>query len=171
MSVLLLNASYEPLRVVPLSRALKMVVAGRATLVEEDPSREVRSGGGATFPMPTVIRLIHMVIIPYKDRTLPLTRRNLVARDGGVCQVEGCVRDGTTVDHVVPRSRGGAHTWRNVVLMCEYHNHRKGSHLLAELGWELKAKPSTPRATIRLLADAKVSEPKPEWSTYLAWVS
>lgn len=171
MSVLLLNASYEPLRVVPLSRAMKMVVAGRAVLVAEDPSAEVRSGGGAIFPMPTVIRLLHMVVIPHKDRALPLTRRNLVARDGGTCQVSECDRAGTTVDHVVPRSRGGEHTWRNVVLMCAYHNHRKGSRLLSELGWTLKTKPATPRAAIRLLADARIAEAKPEWSTYLAWAS
>lgn len=169
MSVLLLNASYEPLRVIPTHRAVRLVVSGKAVPVEDASHSELRTGGGAVFALPSVIRLIYMVVVPYSDRPLPISRKNISARDNAECQVVDCPRPGTTVDHVVPRSRGGAHTWNNVVLMCGYHNHRKGSKLLSELGWKLKTRPVAPRAQIRLLAQARASAASPEWETYLAW--
>lgn len=152
MAVLLLNASFEPLRVISLHRALGLVLAGKAEPVAERDGEVVRSCGGAEFPVPVVVRLRYMVKVPYASR-VPLNRRTLAWRDGGVCQVSGCARRGTTIDHVMPRSRcrpGEAHRWENVVLMCPRHNHTKGDRTLAELGWTLKATPRAPRGLVLL---------------------
>lgn len=165
MTVLLLNASFEPLRVISIRRALGLVLAGKADLVEAGDG-ELR-GASASFPVPVVVRLRYMVTLPFAAQ-VPLNRRTLAARDGGTCQVVGCVRRGTTVDHVIPRSRGGAHTWSNVVAMCQPHNGTKGDQLLSELGWELKATPRAPRGPMLVLAAAGTA-PTPAWEPYLAY--
>src|SRR5690349_4795487 len=103
---LVLNATFEPLAVVPLRRAVVLVLADKADVVE-------RSGGqwrsaGAAVDVPAVIRLRRYVRVPYRARA-PLTRHGLMARDGWRCQY--CTARAATVDHVVPRSRGGRHRW------------------------------------------------------------
>lgn len=161
MSVLLLDVSFSPVRVIPTRRAVTLLLAGKADLIEVDPEgRPIRSAS-LEMPRPAVIRLTGAARAPF--RRVQLTRRMLSWRDGGVCQVSGCDRAGRTIDHVVPRSRGGAHCWTNVVLMCEPHNHRKSDRLLAELGWELKRQPFEPRRAV-LLTDSQVPE---AWSAWL----
>ena len=103
--VLVLNASYEPLNITTWRRALVMVLKGKAEGLEHDSSRWIR---GDTM-LPTVIRLRQYVRVPYKQ--LPLTRRNLFHRDGHRCQYCGSSADQLSIDHVVPRSRGGLDTW------------------------------------------------------------
>ena len=85
-------------------------------------------------PVPTVVRLAHFVRVPYR-REVPLTRRAVLDRDAHDCVYCGTRAD--TIDHVRPRSRGGAHVWTNVVAACARCNHRKGDRLLSELGWHL----------------------------------
>ncbi len=166
MTVLLLNASFEPLRVITVRRALGLVLAGKADLVERAGSSSIRSTGGQEFAVPAVVRLRRMVRVPFQA-TAPLSRRAISARDGHVCQVVGCLRPGQTVDHVVPRSRGGTHEWHNVVLMCVRHNSHKGDRLIDELGWRLKREPRAPRGALVMLARAGINEPPAAWSTYL----
>lgn len=166
MSVLLLNASFEPLRVITVRRALGLVLAGKADLIEPVDGALIRSTGGATFEVPAVVRLRRMVRIPFQS-TAPLSRRALLARDGHRCQVKGCNRAGQTVDHVVPRSRGGVHEWTNVTLMCVRHNSLKGDRLLSELGWRLESEPHAPRGAVVLLARAGMQAPLPSWAPYL----
>jgi 5-methylcytosine-specific restriction endonuclease McrA len=166
MSVLLLNASFEPLRVVTARRGLGLVLAGKADLIVPVDGEYVRSTGGEKFQLPAVIRLRRMVRVPFQA-TAPLSRRALLARDGHRCQVVGCSRVGQTVDHVVPRSRGGAHEWSNVTLMCVRHNSQKGDRLLGELGWRLECEPRAPRGALVLLARAGMQAPQPEWAPYL----
>ncbi|MBU6217193.1 MAG: HNH endonuclease [Acidobacteria bacterium] len=166
MTVLLLNASYEPLRVVPRRRALGLLLAGKVDLVVADPGPGVRTSGGATFEAPAVLRLRHMVRVPFRS-AVPLSRRAIEARDRRRCQVAGCDRAGQTVDHVVPRSRGGAHEWTNVVLMCTRHNSAKGSRLLVELGWHLEREPTVPRGELVLLARAGLRTAPAAWLPYL----
>lgn len=151
MSVLLLNATYEPLTVVSWKRALTLVIGGKAEMVEQDADRVVNSAGGAVFPLPQVVRLVQMVSFAgMRDRGTPrFSKGGLVARDSGRCQVATCDERGTTVDHVTPRSRGGATSWENCVLMCRRHNGRKGDRLLAELGWTLRRRPRRPRRCAR----------------------
>lgn len=166
MTVLLLNASFEPLRVVTVRRGLGLVLAGKADLIVPVDGEYVRSTGGEKFQVPAVIRLRRMVRVPFQA-TAPLSRRALLARDGHRCQVAGCNRIGQTVDHVVPRSRGGAHEWSNVTLMCVRHNSQKGDRLLSELGWRLASEPRAPRGALVLLARAGLQAPHPEWAPYL----
>jgi 5-methylcytosine-specific restriction endonuclease McrA len=166
MTVLLLNASFEPLRVVTVRRGLGLVLSGKADLIAPLDGEYVRSTGGATFEVPAVIRLRQMVRVPFQA-TAPLSRRALVARDGHRCQVSGCNRSGQTVDHIVPRSRGGSHEWTNVALMCVRHNSQKGDRLLSELGWRLRTEPRAPRGALILLARAGMHSPHPAWAPYL----
>lgn len=162
MRVLLLNATYEPLRVITMKRAVALVLADKVDIVEEHPEAEVRSASTA-MKAPSVIRLRYFVRIPYKSR-LPLTRKTLMARDGGICQY--CERKGDTIDHVQPRSRGGEHSWENVVIACRKCNFKKSDKLLSELGWELIRQPTTPRGTKWLILGVVNNDPV--WEPYLA---
>ena len=96
MAVLVLNATYEPLTVVSWKRAITMMFAGRAEMVEQDGDRVIRSAGGAVFPRPQVVRLVHMVSFASmrKRRPAVFSKSGLIARDGGVCQVAGCEAHG-----------------------------------------------------------------------------
>ncbi len=166
MTVLLLNASFEPLRVITVRRALGLLLANKADLVERDDAASIRTAGGAELDVPTVVRLRRMVRVPFQA-TAPLSRRAIRTRDHHRCQVSGCNRPGQTVDHLVPRSRGGRHEWTNVALMCIRHNSHKGDRLLEELGWNLVREPRAPRGTLILLARAGIQEPPPAWGAYL----
>ena len=162
-SALLLNASYEPLHVISTRRAMGLVLAGKADLLEEDAGRW--RSATQSFPVPLVLRLRYMVQIPFSAR-VPLTRKTLKVRDNNACQVVSCRARGTTVDHVVPKSRGGSHVWTNVALMCGTHNHRKSDRLLNELGWSLKAVPRAPRQHL-LVEAATQARLNPVWEPYL----
>ena len=165
MSVLLLNASFEPLSVIPTRRALTLVWSGKAEMVEGSGD-SIRSAD-ESHPVPAVVRLRNMVRVPFR-RTVPLNRRTLRARDGGRCQVAGCARAGSTIDHLVPKSRGGGHAWENTVLMCQPHNRAKRDRLLSELGWRLKAKPRAPRGPWLVLRHPHRAEPiPPAWAPYV----
>lgn len=131
--VLVLNASYEPLGVVPLRRALVLVLENKAVSLEE--SGAYLHSATRVVPAPSVVRLKRFVRVPYRG-PVPLTRRALFARDGGRCMYCGAVA--TSVDHVIPRSRGGQHAWDNVVAACRRCNHVKADRHLLELGWRLR---------------------------------
>ncbi len=160
--VLLLNATYEPLCVVAARRAVVLVLAGTADLVVADPGRVVRSAQ-LEVPVPLVIRLRAFVRVPYRTRSV-VTRRGVLRRDGFGCAY--CSdRKAATVDHVVPRSRGGPNTWENVVACCAPCNSRKGDRLLHELGWRLRFTPAAPLATRRIVLG--VAAVDPEWERWL----
>ena len=161
MGVLLLNATFEPLDVVSARRAVVLIITGKALPVERGDG--VMRSPSVSVPIPAVIRLLSFVRLPAARRTAPLTRRTLTARDQRRCQVAGCRAEGSTVDHVVPRSRGGRHTWGNVVLMCAAHNQAKGHRLLAELGWKLKQRPRAPVMPHIVLAENRADV----WEPYL----
>ena len=149
--VLVLNASYEPLNVCSVRRAHVLVHKGRAELVEQ-LERPLRSASGA-FPWPHVIRLLEYVRVP-KAVQRKISRRALFARDEFRCQY--CGSSGKlTLDHVVPRSRGGDSIWENVVTSCAPCNHRKGDRLLEETSMKLRTtpRPPTPVLFIRLAAE------------------
>lgn len=166
MTVLLLNASFEPLRVITTRRAFGLVLGAKADLIVPDGDEHIRSTGGVEYAVPAVVRLRRMVRVPFQA-TAPLSRRAIQARDGRRCQVAGCSRIGQTIDHVVPRSRGGRHEWTNVTLMCVRHNSQKGDRLLQELGWKLRSEPAAPRGALVLLARAGMDAPPPLWAPFL----
>lgn len=157
---LVLNATYEPLCVVPMRRAVLLVLAEKATVVEPGPGL-LRSERQA-IAVPAVVRLTRFVRVPYR-RAVPLTRRSVLERDGHSCVY--CGRRAESIDHVVPRSRGGEHVWDNVVASCRTCNHRKADRLLGELGWTLPHPPAVPRATVAILVG--VSRRDPVWEPYL----
>jgi 5-methylcytosine-specific restriction endonuclease McrA len=158
---LLLNATYEPLAVVPIRRAVVLVLARKAEVVEHGEG-ELRSER-ERVRVPAVIRLTRYVKVPYR-RKVPLTRSAILARDSHRCAY--CDRRATTVDHVVPRSRGGRHEWPNVVAACARCNNRKGDALLAELGWVLSRPPIEPVVTGWVVVG--VGRLHPAWAPYLA---
>jgi len=158
---LLLNASLEPLCVVSIHRAVVLVLAGKATVLETD-GRLLHSER-AVVPLPLVMCLVRYVHVPHR-RTVPPTRRTVLLRDDHQCAYCGGVAD--TVDHVLPRSRGGLHEWANVVAACDRCNHRKADRLLAELGWHLEFSPHAPRGGAALVA--AMVQTDPSWHAYLA---
>ena len=159
--VLVLNASYEPLNVCSVRRAHVLVFKGKAEVLEE-MSRPLRSAS-ARFPWPHVIRLVSYVKVPHITQR-KISRRALFARDGWRCQY--CGASGKlTLDHVVPRCRGGRSVWENVVASCPPCNLRKGDRLPAEARMHPHAKPRVPSAVLFVtLAASRVPE---RWHPYL----
>jgi 5-methylcytosine-specific restriction endonuclease McrA len=159
-TTLVLNATFEPLSVVPLKRAVLLVLAQKAEVVEEGEA-EFHSAS-LTMRVPSVVRLTYFVKVPYRAR-IPLNRRAVIARDKGRCQY--CFKAGDTIDHVTPRARGGQHSWENVVAACRRCNGAKGDRLLSELGWKLPRKPFAPTGTQWLIVGlARIDE---SWTPYL----
>lgn len=158
---LVLNATYEPLCVVPVRRALILVLNHRAVMVEQ--SGDVLHHAHGSIELPAVIRLTRYVKVPYRH-AVPLTRRAIFARDGGRCVY--CNAPATSIDHVVPRSKGGLHVWDNVVSACHRCNHTKADRHLKDLGWRLRHKPQEPvGAAWRILGSGRSD---PRWHPYLA---
>jgi 5-methylcytosine-specific restriction endonuclease McrA len=157
---LLLNASYEPLTLVTSRRAVVLVLSERAEIVHEG-SEEFRSAKIA-LRVPSVIRLLTFVKVPYRAR-VPLTRRAVLTRDKHICQY--CQKKADTIDHVVPRSRGGKHEWENLVACCRPCNGKKDNCLLSDLGWKLRRQPFAPRGTFWLIIGVGVIEEA--WEPYI----
>ena len=160
--VLLLNATFEPLAVVTAKRAVVLMLTGKAECVQAALEGAFHSES-LTVVTPSVMRLSRYVRVPYR-RPVPMTRAGVLRRDGRRCAY--CPRRADTIDHVVPRSRGGAHSWENCVAACRTCNSRKADRLLEELGWGLRVKPSAPHRApggIMVLA----VEPLPAWEPWL----
>jgi 5-methylcytosine-specific restriction endonuclease McrA len=159
-ATLLLNATFEPLCVVSSRRAIVLVLAQKAESV--DVAVEVVHAERVSLPVPIVVRLTRFVRVPYPT-SVPLSRRAVFTRDGQTCVY--CGGSATSIDHVVPRSRGGTHTWDNVVAACRRCNHTKADRSLAEMGWALPHPPRTPSgAAWRLLGTRTVD---PRWREWL----
>jgi 5-methylcytosine-specific restriction endonuclease McrA len=160
--VLVLNASYEPLNVCSVRRAHVLVFKGRAEVIEElkQPLRSATS----TFPWPHVIRLLHFVRVPRAVKR-KISRRALFARDEHRCVYCGSTNR-LTLDHVVPRSRGGDSVWENVVTSCAPCNLRKGNRLLHEVEMRMLVTPRAPTPALFVtLAAPRVPD---GWQPYLA---
>ena len=157
---LLLNASFEPLCVVSARRAVVLVLKEKAEIVHRNGA-EFRSER-RSVPVPSVVRLVHFVRVPYRAAA-PLSRRAVFARDGQRCQY--CGSHAENLDHIVPRSRGGQHTWENVVASCRACNARKEDRLLSECRMVLRRTPIAPHATTSLIASAGPIDP--DWARYL----
>lgn len=145
---LILNATYEPIAVVSLKRAVVLVLNGKADVVEAT-ERQIRSAV-ATIDAPVVVRLRRFVRIPYRT-SVPLTRRALFARDGNACAYCGKHVRPLTLDHVIPRAQGGRHRWENVVASCEKCNALKADRTPAEAGMELRVRPYAPAGASALV--------------------
>ncbi len=163
--VLVLNASYEPINICAARRAIVLVLKGLAH--PEEMSAQTLHAARRQFPVPSVIRLLEYRRIPHQNRAL--SRKNILMRDRHACQY--CGRTGQsatlTLDHVIPRSRGGETAWENLVACCHECNNRKGSRTPEEANMRLARVPRpfslhTSRHLIRLLGRGE-----DQWRKYL----
>lgn len=162
--VLVLNASYEPLNIVSVQRAIVLLLKEKAELVEA--ARAKFRAERLHMHVPLVIRLVTYVPIP-RRLPLPLSRRTVLARDLYTCQYCGCTpgRTELTIDHVHPRSRGGTTTWENVVTACGPCNRRKGNRTPDEANMRMMSVPARPRfVAVVMLGEAHAHD---AWSKYL----
>jgi len=168
--VLLLNATYEPLRVIPVRRAVGLLMRGAAEGVEGIAAR-LRTPS-MVFEVPSVLRLRYYVRVP--QRGAVWSRRSILARDGYTCVYCGgrvgersrgrvFTRADFTVDHLIPRSRGGGNTWGNTACACRWCNGRKGSRTPHEAGMRLQWEPKTPRVNYLVVS----WDVPAEWRVYL----
>lgn len=157
---LVLNATFEPLGIVSSRRAVLLVLDTKAELVHVT-DRVFRSER-ASVPEPSVVRLVRYVHVPRHYR-VAVNRRTVFARDGARCQYCGSAAE--NLDHVVPRSRGGGHTWENVVAACRKCNTRKEDRLPHEVGMVLRSTPTAPRHRVQLLA--LTGGGSDDWNSYL----
>jgi 5-methylcytosine-specific restriction endonuclease McrA len=158
---LVLNATYEPLAVVPIRRAVVLVLDEKADVVHAAGERW--SSQCRSVEIPSVIRLRYFVRVPFQRRAA-LSRRAVFMRDGHVCQY--CARPAENIDHVVPRSRGGQHVWENVVACCTRCNTTKRDRLLSQTSMRLARPPMAP--TRLSWVTVSVGSVPSDWEPYLA---
>lgn len=157
---LVLNATYEPLCVVPSRRALTLILDEKAEMLHA--TERLFHSARIVVAEPSVVRLSYYVKVPYQAR-VSLNRRAVFARDGHRCQY--CGASAENIDHVIPRSKGGLHAWDNVVASCRPCNTRKRDRLLEDSGMRLRRRPAVPRERAwMLLANGTV---RTDWAPYL----
>lgn len=162
MHTLVLNASYEPLAVVSVRRAVVLVLTEKAVAEHVDGERVFRSAS-REIPMPLVVRLLRLVRVPYRRR-VPWSRRGVLERDRHHCGY--CGGRASTVDHLQPMSRGGAaRSWLNTVAACPPCNQRKADRTPREAGLRLLIEPYEPKAQTALVLalGIRASENLPAW--------
>ncbi|MEV4536104.1 HNH endonuclease [Asanoa sp. NPDC049518] len=138
MDVLVINADLGPLHRVSLRHAVRMLVRQVAEVHESRPDGLI-----GVYPVPTVVRLVRYVVTRWRYTAVPgWSRSGVLVRDGRACGY--CGGHASTVDHVLPRSRGGRNTWSNTIAACEGCNQRKGDRTPAEAGMTLRSEPTTP---------------------------
>src|SRR5437763_17141218 len=161
--VLVLNATYEPINVCTVRRATVLLLKQKAELVERG-QWQLRSEH-TQMPRPVVIRLVSYVRVPRDTHRRKITRRAVFARDGWTCQYCGA-RSNLTVDHVIPKSKGGSSGWDNIVAYCAPCNRRKGDALPRQVGMHLTRQPRTPSPHV-FIHVASPTIPS-AWQAYLA---
>jgi 5-methylcytosine-specific restriction endonuclease McrA len=162
--VLVLNASYEPINVCTVRRAAVLVLKARAEIIERG-DWHLRSES-ITLPRPVVIRLVTYVRVPRDAHRRKITRRAVFARDRWTCQYCGSERTTLTVDHVIPRSKGGVSSWDNIVTCCAPCNRRKGDRLPRQANMHPRRRPKPPgQAIFVYVATSAIPQ---VWEQYLA---
>lgn len=158
---LVLNASFEPLSVVSARRAIVLVLAGKADLVS--PSGHHFRSERLVVDVPSVVRLRQFVKVPFHRRAA-LNRRSVFSRDDHTCQYCGSTAE--SIDHVVPRAKGGQHSWDNVVAACRRCNITKRDRLLHETTMTLRTTPRAPNGSAWILVS--VGTVPDDWRQYLS---
>jgi 5-methylcytosine-specific restriction endonuclease McrA len=160
--VLVLNANFQPLHVCDTRRALHLIIGGKARMVAD--GRGYIHTVSTSFPIPSVIQLQRMIHPP---RPIPhLSKREIFRRDNFTCQYCGRQTPRLTVDHVIPRYRGGLHSWTNLVAACPTCNRRKGGRTLAEARMRLRRIPREPPHSALYVFGRYLSDTK-EWRIFL----
>jgi len=160
--VLVLNNNYEPLGITRLKRALCLLYLEKAEIVEIYEELRIRAGR-RSFPAPSVVRLHHFVKL--NRRSIPLTRKNVMRRDRYTCQYCGTTKGPMTVDHIVPKRRGGKDVWENLVCACVKCNNKKGNRTPEEAGMRLLKRPKAPY--FFTFIHSLVGNLHPTWRQYL----
>ena len=158
-----LNASYEAINVCTVRRAAVLVLKERAEILER--ADWALHAEFFEMPRPTVIRLNTYVRVPRDAHSRKITRRAIFARDQWTCQYCGSARTSLTVDHVIPRSKGGSSGWDNIVTCCAPCNRRKGDRLPKHAGMRLRHAPRPPKPTI--FVHVAVPRVPDVWQPYL----
>jgi 5-methylcytosine-specific restriction endonuclease McrA len=160
--VLVLNANYEPLHVCDTRRALALIIGGKARLLVNGRGsiHTVRQ----SFLLPSVIQLAHLIRHPRPRARL--TKKEVFRRDGFICQYCGRATQQLTIDHIIPRHRGGMHTWKNLVAACPACNRHKGSRLMDEAHMRLLHPPIEPPRSARYVFGIYL-EASSEWGPFL----
>lgn len=156
---LVLNASYEPINIVPDTRAIVLLLQGKAESVLD--TDRICGAANEALMFPSIIRLLYMADVP-RLRQLPLSRRNLFDRDKYTCQYCGDKPAKLEVEHVIPRAQGGKNTWQNVTTACRTCNAYKRDRTPEQAGMKLLSKPYAP-SRVAIIAARGHSE----WSEYL----
>ena len=166
---LLLNATYEPLKVVDWRKAITMLCQGKVEVVSEY-EREVRSVS-VTFKLPSVIRLLRYITIKRRIDYVPFSRANIYARDDHRCQYCGIEHPvgALTFDHVLPVSQGGKKNWENIVTSCIGCNRRKGGRTPVQAGMRVIRQPSRPRRSPVVRLTFGLRNAPESWRDYLYW--
>jgi len=159
--VLLLNANYQPMSICSVEHAVVLLYLDKVDLVETSKTRALRSAF-TTFPFPSVVRVKSFVNLPFKK--VPLTKKNVERRDNGQCVYCTSTRD-LTIDHVIPKSKGGKDSWDNWVTACKRCNSLKDDKTLEEAGMKLLKKPTRPNYIMFLKSMSK--EVAGDWEPYL----
>lgn len=160
-SVLVLNQDYQPLTICSVKKSLLLIFSEKVEMLHVARNKRIRSVS-KTFDFPSVIRLKRYAPVPYQR--MVLTRKNILKRDRHRCQYCGSVQD-LTIDHILPRSRGGEDSWENLVTACNHCNNKKGNRTPKEAGMALKVTPYRPSNVMFLRTYSNsISE---EWKPYL----
>ena len=158
--VLLLNYSYEPIMVVSVKKAIVLYILDKIDILERSENN-IRSLY-LTIPVTYVIKLKNYLYV--KPRKLALTRRNVIKRDNATCQYCGSNTSSMTIDHIIPKDKGGKDSWDNLVAACKKCNIDKGNYLLNEINMKLLKKPARPSYLLHL---QKYKGKHSTWDQYL----
>jgi len=164
---LLLNITYEPLRVIPWQKAITLLTLGKVEVVEEY-DREIRSVS-FSIKLPAVVRLLRLV--KWREGPVKFSRRNIYERDQGQCQYCGrdLARYEITYDHVIPKSQGGGTSWENVVTCCLKCNGKKGGRTPHQAGMTLRKTPKRPKWNMSIRLTIGLKQAPESWRDYLYW--
>jgi len=160
--VLVLNQNYEPLSVCNVKRAILLIFLNKAECIVQRDGKVIRAEK-IFYPVPSVIRILKY--INYRNNEIPLTKKNILKRDGYTCQYCGTKEGVMTVDHVIPKTRGGKDDWTNLVCACVKCNNKKGNRTLKEAGMKLLKKPKKPTRFHLMFARGKL--PDINWKKFL----
>jgi 5-methylcytosine-specific restriction endonuclease McrA len=165
--VLLLNITYEPLRIINWKKAITLLCLGKVEVIEEY-SREIHAIS-FTVRLPSVVRLLYLVRKP--NGPVKFSRQNIYARDRYKCQYCGgrFTTEELTYDHILPRSRGGRTAWENIVTCCIDCNRKKGGRTPREACMKLVRKPSRPKWIPSIRITVGFKEVPESWRDYLYW--
>jgi len=158
--VLVLNQDYQAISICSVERALTLVFLNKAEVISVCADKCIHTVN-TTYPFPSIIRLLRYIIMPYKK--VVLSRQNIFKRDNNMCQYCGSRQD-LTIDHVIPRSRGGVDSWENCVAACRKCNHKKGDLFLGETSMKLLRRPFKPNYLMFLREFTTIHE---DWKPYL----